>query len=216
MVRSPDVARNRRVSGRTPREYGGFPANCRAVLMSFLRPNVSGEDRNAPAEWADDGAKEAPSRTQDMADELHGGHHAASAPAVERAGLEPFAVDVQRRDDVAIVRPRGELDLATVETLRAALDDINGAGRLVLDLRGLSFLDCAGLHLLVALHQRAQREGFQLALLAPAAPADKPIKLLGLDRALPFAAPDDALDRQPGESSSGPAPGGKRRNVKRF
>ena len=141
-----------------------------------------------------------------------GGHTAAAWTAeVARLDLEPFAVDVQRRDDVAIVRPRGELDLATVETLRAALDDINGAGRLVLDLRGLSFLDCAGLHLLMALHQRAQRAGFQLALLAPAAPADKPIKLLGLDRALPFAAPDDALDRQPGESSSGPAPGGKRR-----
>ena len=119
---------------------------------------------------------------------------------------EPFAVEVQRRDDVAIVQPRGELDLATVETLRAALDDIKGPGRLVLDLRGLSFLDCTGLHLLVGLHQRAQRDEFQLALLAPVAPADKPIKLLGLDRALPFAAPDDALDRPPGDSASGHAP----------
>ena len=138
-----------------------------------------------------------------------GGHHTAAAwPAeVARLDLEPFAVDVHRRDDVAIVQPRGELDLATVETLRAALDDIKDAGRLVLDLRGLSFLDSTGLHLLMALHQRAQRDGFQLTLLAPAAPADKPIKLLGLDQALPFAAPDDALDRQPGESPSGPAPG---------
>lgn len=139
-----------------------------------------------------------------------GGHHTAAAWPVEvaRLDLEPFAVDAHRRDDVAIVQARGELDLATVETLRAALDDIKGAGRLVLDLRGLSFLDCAGLHLLVALQQRAQRDGFQLALLAPAAPADKPIKQLGLDQALPFAAPTDALDRQPGESPSGPAPGG--------
>ena len=135
--------------------------------------------------------------------------HTAAGWAVEVARLEPFAVDVHRRDDVVIVQPRGELDLATVETLRAALDDVTDPGRLVLDLRGLSFLDSTGLHLLVALHQRAQRDGFQLALLAPAAPANKPIRLLGLDQALPFAAPDDALDRQPGESTSGPSPGGR-------
>ena len=63
----------------------------------------------------------------------------------------------------------------------------NGA-RLVLDLRGLSFIDSTGLHLLVALDQRAQRDGFQLTLLAPAAPADRAIRLCGLDETLPFAA----------------------------
>ncbi len=89
---------------------------------------------------------------------------------------EPFSVEVQQRDDVAIVQPRGELDLATVETLRAALDGHQEPGRLVLDLRGLSFIDSTGLHLLVALHQRAQRDGFQLTLVAPAAPADSAIQ----------------------------------------
>ena len=39
-----------------------------------------------------------------------------------------FAVDVQRRDDVVIVHPGGELDQATAETLRAALDDIEPPG----------------------------------------------------------------------------------------
>jgi anti-anti-sigma factor len=105
---------------------------------------------------------------------------------------QPFVVGVQRRSDVAIVQPRGELDIATVETLRAALDGVEIAGRLVLDLRGLSFMDSAGLHLLVALHERAQRDGFQLTLVAPAAPADKAIRLSGLDRALPFVAADEA------------------------
>jgi hypothetical protein len=36
--------------------------------------------------------------------------------------VEPFAVEVDRRNDVAVVKPRGELDLATVEALAAALD----------------------------------------------------------------------------------------------
>jgi anti-sigma B factor antagonist len=115
-----------------------------------------------------------------------------SAAAVELVRLQPFAVDVQRRDDVAIVQPRGELDLATVETLSAALDAVENPDRLVLDLRGLSFMDSTGLHLLVTLHERAQRDGFQLTLVAPAAPMDRAIRVSGLDNTLPFAAADDA------------------------
>jgi anti-sigma B factor antagonist len=120
------------------------------------------------------------------------------------AGLEPFAVEVQQRDDVALVQPRGELDVASVETLRAALDGIESARHLVLDLRGLFFMDSTGLHLLMALHQRAQRDGFQLTLLAPAAPVDRGIRLCGLDDALPFVA---LVDGEPGESASGPQHG---------
>jgi anti-sigma B factor antagonist len=119
------------------------------------------------------------------------GRHGA-APAVEPHRPQPFAVDVQRRDDVAFVRPQGELDLATVESLRAALDGIENAERLVLDLRGLTFLDSTGLRLLVTLHQRSHRDGFQLTLIAPAGPADRAIELSGLDQVLPFAAADDA------------------------
>jgi anti-sigma B factor antagonist len=102
---------------------------------------------------------------------------------------------VQPRDDFTIVQPHGELDIGTVETWHAALDGIEPVGRLVLDLRGLSFIDSTGLHLLVELHQRAQRDGFQLTLIAPAAPAGKAIQLSGLDQTLPFVAAGDALDR---------------------
>ena len=135
-----------------------------------------------------------------------------SARAAATSDPEPFAIGVQRRDHATIVQPRGELDLATVETLRAALDvaiaetlraapdGCESAARLRVDLRGLSFIDSSGLHLLVALDQRAQRDGFQLTLLAPAAPIDRAIRLCGLDQALPFAAPDDAVDSEPGES----------------
>ena len=67
----------------------------------------------------------------------------------------------------------------------------------MLDLRGLSFIDSTGLHLLVALDRRAQHDGFQLTLVAPAAPADKAIQVSGLDQVLPFVAADDAFDREP-------------------
>jgi anti-sigma B factor antagonist len=138
---------------------------------------------------------------------------ARSARAAEMSGPEPFAVEVRRRRHVTIVQPRGELDLATAETLRstlaaaiaetlgAARDGMENRARLVLDLRGLSFMDSTGVHLLVALDQRAKRDGFQLTLLAPAAPIDRAIQLCGLDQMLPFVAPADAVDTEPGESS---------------
>ena len=115
------------------------------VLMSFAtrKRRITGREAN---------------RMQTSRASSDGRHRTGSARAVEVAGPQPFAVEVQRRDAVAIVQPRGELDLVTVETLRAALDGIESTERLVLDLRGLSFIDSTGLQLLVALHQRAQRD----------------------------------------------------------
>lgn len=145
-----------------------------------------------------------------------GARRAVSARAAEAAGPEPFAVDVQRRDHVTILQPRGELDVASVETLsaalgaaiadtlRAALDGFQRGARLVLDLRGLSFMDSAGVHLLVVLDRRAKRDGFDLTLVAPAAPIDRAIQLCGLDQVLPFVAPDDAVDNEPAQPASGP------------
>ena len=107
-------------------------------------------------------------------------------------------VDVQRRDGGAVVLPRGELDIATAPTLSAALDGIH-SGRLVVDLRDLSFIDSTGLHLLLDLHRRSQSDGFELTLVAPGEPAARAIRLSGLDEALPFVAPSDAVDGRPTE-----------------
>jgi anti-anti-sigma factor len=158
------------------------------VLMSFAtrKPRIAGRET---------------SRLQTSRASSDGRHPTGSARAVEVAGPESFAVEVQQRDAVAIVQPRGELDLVTVETLRAALDAITSTERLVLDLRGLSFIDSTGVQLLVALHQRAQRDGLQLTLMAPTAPVDSAIQLCGLAQELPFVA---VVDAEPGESASGP------------
>jgi anti-sigma B factor antagonist len=122
------------------------------------------------------------------------GTRPGSARAIGDAVHEPFAVDIQRRDDVAIVRPRHELDLSTVETLRAALDGVEDVARLVLDLRELSFMDSTGLHLLLELDERARCRRFELSLVAPAPPADRTIKLCGLDDALPFVKAADLAE----------------------
>jgi anti-anti-sigma factor len=54
-----------------------------------------------------------------------------------------FSVTIERDDHCNTVHLAGELDLATVDRLRTALADVHGA--INLDLRGLSFIDCAGI-----------------------------------------------------------------------
>jgi anti-sigma B factor antagonist len=145
------------------------------------------------------GGREDPTGADTSRSSSNGRRRIGSARAAE-LGIEPFAVEVRRRDAVVIVEPRGELDAATVETLHAALDGIERAGHVVLDLRGLTFMDSTGLHLLHALHQRAQRDGFRLTLVPPAARIGRAIELTGLDKVLPFAA---AVDGDPAGTASG-------------
>jgi len=118
-------------------------------------------------------------------------------PSSDGLPYEPFAVELQRNGDLVVVQPRGELDAATIPELRGALDAIENFARLVLDLRGLSFIDSTGLHLLVELHERAQNDRFELTLIAPEPPLDKAIRLCGLDGTLPFAPAAFAVDSAP-------------------
>jgi anti-sigma B factor antagonist len=104
------------------------------------------------------------------------------------ATREILVVDVTWQGTTALVQPCGELDLASAGRLSEALEQITAPRFLVLDMRGLSFIDSTGLHLLMELHGRAMHEGFELQIIAPPAPADTPIRLCGLDRQLPLVA----------------------------
>jgi len=66
-----------------------------------------------------------------------------------RSGL--FSLESVLDGETPVLRLHGELDLATAGTLEEALDEAlaGGAGRLVLDLSGLSFIDSTGISLLI-------------------------------------------------------------------
>lgn len=78
-----------------------------------------------------------------------------------------FTIAVETQSDAAQIAPRGELDLATVEQLRRELGRLTAAGlaRIVIDLRGVEFLDSTALHALVTAHSQAQRDGWELAII---------------------------------------------------
>ncbi len=88
----------------------------------------------------------------------------------------------------ATVRVNGELDLATVPTLRGETQALlqQGASRIVLELSELTFIDSSGLSLLIELHNRSTEEGWTLQLTRPSQKAFSVFKITGADTSLPF------------------------------
>ena len=79
---------------------------------------------------------------------------------------EPFTVTVVPDRSEVVVVPDGELDLATVGAIDAEVRALltAGFGKIVVDLRRLSFMDSAGLRFLVSLRNDAARRDFTLKL----------------------------------------------------
>jgi anti-sigma B factor antagonist len=80
----------------------------------------------------------------------------------------PFRCDVSHVDGSIRIRPVGELDMSTAPVLQASLRDARASGhrRLVIDLRELEFMDSTGLTLLTRWSLGAERDGYDLALVA--------------------------------------------------
>jgi anti-sigma B factor antagonist len=72
-----------------------------------------------------------------------------------------------RNGTVAVVVPKGELDLSGAAVLEAELDRLAEdpeLGAVVLDLRGLEFMDSSGLRLVVLADMRAREAGRRFSL----------------------------------------------------
>ena len=75
--------------------------------------------------------------------------------------MGPLEVQTRPDRDRVILEVRGELDMASVGSLQAALDELRGNGweRIVLDVRELTFIDSSGLALLLDTDRAARRSG---------------------------------------------------------
>jgi anti-sigma B factor antagonist len=80
----------------------------------------------------------------------------------------------------------GEVDALTAAELDAAIGRAAGEGviEVVLDLRGLAFIDSSGLNVLVANAARLQAAGAVLVVEAPSGSTRRLLEISGLDRVL--------------------------------
>jgi anti-sigma B factor antagonist len=104
------------------------------------------------------------------------------------SGMEPFHCEVSPDGDTVRVRPIGELDLATAPILEAQLTELREAGyrQIVLDLRGLLFVDSTGLHVILRHDAEARRDGFSLALVPGSPEVQRIFEVAGVSSRLPF------------------------------
>ncbi len=101
--------------------------------------------------------------------------------AVDSPPYIPFAISVvPDRDEVAVV-PIGDLDITSVDEVQQAVVDLRSAGfgRILVDLRGVGFIDSTGLRMLISLRNDAKRTGYSLTLTGARPAAERIFKVTG-------------------------------------
>jgi anti-anti-sigma factor len=112
------------------------------------------------------------------------------------AASSNFEVRIEHSGSALVVAPQGEIDLATVDRVREAVEREHRPGdMLVVDLRNVRFLDTSGLRLVLSLSERAGAEGFSLRLVRGPSAVQRVFEVSGLAPRLPFV--DDPAQDPP-------------------
>jgi anti-anti-sigma factor len=98
-----------------------------------------------------------------------------------------FDVATHRQGKALVVAPRGEIDLATVDLVREAVERDRKPGEdLIIDLREVGFMDTSGLRYVLELVDRASRDGFDVRLVRGPSAVQRVFEVSGLEPRLPF------------------------------
>ena len=105
-------------------------------------------------------------------------------------------VDHSIAADTADITAHGEIDLATVNTLRTAITDALAAGarHLVLHLDGVTYLDSSGLGTLIGAHKRVASSGGTMTVRCSRPRILRLFAITGLDRVLTVTGPEEQAD----------------------
>jgi anti-anti-sigma factor len=122
----------------------------------------------------------------------------SSRKPVSKAPAE-LVVETRTNRRTALVALRGELDLVTVSKVAEVLSDLKPGGsglrHIVLDLRGLTFIDVPGLRELIKQSHFARNNRHNLAVVSDTPAIERVLKLTGVDEHLVLV--DDPNDLVP-------------------
>jgi anti-sigma B factor antagonist len=108
-----------------------------------------------------------------------------------------FRVEVRGQPGATLLAVSGELDLASTPALEEELEHAFGLQPeiVILDLRGLEFMDSTGLSLLIKAHRSAERSGKRLCLIKGPPQVQRLLTLTGVqERLTVLDRPEDALN----------------------
>jgi anti-anti-sigma factor len=116
----------------------------------------------------------------------------------EQFASELLAVEARTHRRTALVALRGELDLVSVSKVAEVFDDLEasaaGVRHIVLDLRGLSFMDVPGLRELLKRNESARDNQHNLAVVRGTDAIQRLLALTGVDEMLVLVDdPDDLV-----------------------
>jgi anti-sigma B factor antagonist len=108
---------------------------------------------------------------------------------LDQSDLEPFRCEVAPHRAEVLVRPVGELDLATAPLVDDQLAELWSVGftHLVVDLREVRFLDSTGIRMLFLWHARAESDGGAFSVIPGPRVVQRVLELAGLDGRLRYA-----------------------------
>jgi anti-anti-sigma factor len=128
----------------------------------------------------------------------------------ERLAEEQLAVEARTHRRTALVALRGELDILTVSKVAEVLDGLephaSGVRHVVLDLRGLTFMDSAGLHELIRQNEFARSNRHNLAVVRGTDTIERLLDVTGVKDHLVLV--DDPDDLVPPPMDTDPRAGG--------
>jgi anti-sigma B factor antagonist len=106
--------------------------------------------------------------------------------------------------DQVCVQLKGELDIAAAPLARDRIAELKRTGRhLVLDLRGLSFIDSSGLNLVLRLAADSTRDGWDLSLIPGSRVVQRIFELTDTEERLPFTETEECLPFEAAKRNEG-------------
>jgi anti-sigma B factor antagonist len=118
---------------------------------------------------------------------------APDAPVLSRLVQSHFRVEVTGDDALTVVTVSGELDLASSPALQEELERLSaaGGGRVIIDLRGIEFMDSTGLSALVRAQGQLEQAGRPLGIVPGTQQVQRLLELTGVAERLEFADPPE-------------------------
>ena len=105
--------------------------------------------------------------------------------------MEGLSTEVSREGNATLIRVVGEIDIATCERLRDAIEPHLGPQQtIVLDLTGVEFMDSSSLNVLVQARGTLTADGGSLFLRNPSLAAHRLLTIAGLEDLLEAEADD--------------------------
>jgi len=112
-----------------------------------------------------------------------------SLTAAQVLDLGGLTMRSQRAGDTHELALFGELDIASARAVEEELTSVEDEAllaRLVIDLRGVTFIDSSGLRLVIEASRRAETAAHRLALTRPGDRVFRAFQISGIDTLLPF------------------------------